>query len=85
VATVSNKDEAQGYVQNGRKNWGETLLPLLVGKDKDIMEVPVPQILVPVLLFWFRHFGSVFFPPSDRSRWTIIKNVNHRKTCKIKL
>jgi hypothetical protein len=37
VATVRNKDETQGYVQNGRKNWGETLLPLLVGIDIDFL------------------------------------------------
>jgi hypothetical protein len=28
--------EKQGRIQNGRNFWGETLLSLLVGKDKDI-------------------------------------------------
>jgi hypothetical protein len=36
VAIVVICIETQGQLKNGRKIWGETLLPLLVGKDIDI-------------------------------------------------
>jgi hypothetical protein len=57
------------------------MLLIFYNFGKNILQVPGPQIWVPVPHFLFHQFSSINLPLLDRSGWMVIKNANHSKTC----